>query len=431
MPKNISNTNEYCPGICPQKCDVDEILCSGQKDCETGCFSPDTCVPKEKDVNGNYCPDNSASHECPIRCCNDTIPCKVTDDHLGCLGTMECVPRSYGTNGTECPDNSVCPVHCDENELKCPVFDKDEDGCIKPDLCINQDRDVNGDLCQSHCPVTCKDEEIFCPGHRNELNCLEADHCEKREKKKWGDDKDGLCPGYCPIECKNGEILCPTQLDPCDGCPSQPLCVVKQKNVNGEYCPDNSASHGCPKICSFDDYKTTKDFVLCDLAEDSLGCKPEAKCLHRALSNNGDYCSTDSVCQPICKIDEINCNDGFDSQGCRRSDICVKSGRDKDGNLCQNRQCPKKCSEDQIRCTGKEKANGCIDEDQCIDLVSFGVGNDRRLCPAFCEENCSEGKVLVDNGVDDNGCIIPPKCSDGNEEYDSTNISQSRNNSSV
>ena len=309
-------------------------------------------------------------------------------------------------------------MHCDENEIKCPVFEKDELGCVKPDICVHQDRDTNGDLCPSHCPVKCKDDAILCPGHRNDLNCLEADHCVKREKKKWGDDKGGLCPGYCPVECKEGEILCATQLDPCDGCPSEPLCVPKQKNLNGEYCPENSASHGCPKSCAIDSYESSKGYVLCDVAEDLLGCKPEAKCLARAINNNGDYCPEVSVCQAMCEIDEIRCNDGFDSQGCRRSDICIKRGSDKDGVLCQSRQCPKICNDDQIRCPGGEKPNGCIDEDQCLDLESFGVGNDRKLCPAYCQEACSAGSFLVDNGVDDNGCIIPPTCSDGNVNND-------------
>ena len=423
VPKNISNTNEYCPGTCPVKCDNDEILCNGQKDCETGCFSPDTCVPKAKDVNGNFCPDNSASHGCLTKCCNETIPCEVTDGHLGCLGIIECVPLSHGHNGTACPASSVCPVHCKDNEIKCPVFEKDEDGCIKPDICVHQDRDENGDLCPSHCPVTCKDEEIFCPGHRNVLNCLEADHCVKRETKKWGDDKGGLCPGYCPIkECGEGELLCPTQLDPCDGCPSEPLCVQKQKDNNGEYCPDNSASHGCPKNCAIDNYEATKEFVLCEVVEDLVGCKPEAKCERRAINDNGEFCPGTSVCQTSCENDELSCYDGVDNQGCRRSDVCLEIGNDKDGYLCQNRQCPKTCQNDQIRCPGKEMPNGCIDEDICLDLESFGVGNDRQLCPAFCEPICTEGSFLVENGKDDNGCTVPPTCSNGNKSYQTINL---------
>lgn len=418
VPKNISSTNEYCPGICPVKCEDDEILCSGQKDCETGCFSSDTCVPKEKDVNGNFCPDDSASHGCPIKCCNNTIPCEVTDGNLGCLGTVECLARSQGHNGTFCPASSDCPVHCKENEIQCPVFERDEDGCRKPDLCVHQDRDINGDLCPAHCPVRCREDEILCPGHRNLLNCLEQDICVFRETKKWGDDKGGLCPAYCPIKaCKDDEILCPTQLDPCDGCPSEDVCVPKQKDFNGEYCPDNSASHGCPITCATESYEATKEQYLCDLDADLVGCKPEARCIHRAINNNGEFCPGESVCQNNCANDEINCYDDADSLGCRRPDICLKKGNDKDGYLCQNRQCPKTCQRDQIRCPGQVKANGCVDEDMCLDLESFGVGNDRQLCSAYCEDTCREGEVLVDNGKDDNGCTIPPTCSSGIVKY--------------
>ena len=297
VPKHMSNNNgEYCPGRCDVDCQDDEILCKGQQHCDTGCFASDTCATKSKDIQSEYCPDSSSSHGCTIECCNDSTPCVVERTALGCKGRIECLPKSYGNDSTPCPETSVCPTLCEENEILCKVDETDERNCKKPDICIQKDIDNNGDLCIVNCPIKCNDDEILCEGIKNKLGCKEPDSCQKRSKKLWGSEKGDLCPGICPKgSCESDKILCHGERDACNGCPLEETCVSKHKDINGMNCPDNSASHGCPKTCYYkDDSKNdnnSNELFLCTKKENQMGCKPEEHCVRREKDSNGEYLS--------------------------------------------------------------------------------------------------------------------------------------------
>lgn len=369
--KQESNSGELCPGNCPVDCESGELLCKGQTDCDTGCVAADQCVDKATNVNGEYCADDSASHGCPITCCDDEILCPAQTDSVGCEANEECKLRTPSTcNGTQfCPDPTDCPTICSPNEVLCPVGGKDDCGCEIPDICIVQDRDIDGELCPVQCPFECNTNEILCTGHRNEKGCEEPATCVTREIKQWGNDKGSLCPGVCPERCEHDEILCPSEADPCDGCPTEQLCYPKHKNVNGEFCPDDSASHGCPKFCFENEviYRQINDQVLCPVYEDVLGCKPEAQCFQRSKSLEGEYCPSTSVCPVNCQGDDVECSDGVDSRGCSRENLCIPKGADKDGTTCVI-NCPPVCPDSQIYCAGSTLPNGCQADGTCNDV---------------------------------------------------------------
>ena len=415
VPKLLNNNNnEYCPGTCPVNCRNDQILCKGQKDCGTGCFATDTCVTKATNINTEYCPDDSSSHGCPVDCCDGSLPCLVERTNLNCKGKIKCFPRSTGNGKTPCPDTSDCPTICENNEVLCKVNEKDENGCKKPDVCIQKDKDFSGNLCVGNCPVDCNFDEILCSGHKNKLGCKEPNSCQKRAKKLWGLEKGDLCPGVCPKgSCEADKLLCPAELDPCNGCPLEETCVSKYKDKNGVYCPDTSASHGCPKTCYYKDdpmnEKNANDLILCTKKENVIGCKPEEHCVPQTKDASGEYCPLGSVCEAQCLHDETLCPMGIDSEGCKRPDECLKTSMDIDQTPCKN-QCPQICEESQISCAVEPLSNGCPGFNKCIDKASFGENNEGKPCPAYCTPLCPQGKTLTEHGHDEDGCEISPTC---------------------
>jgi hypothetical protein len=407
-------TKEYCPGTCPVDCQQDELLCKGQQQCGTGCFTADTCKPKATNLQGEYCPDDSSSHGCSVDCCDDSLPCLVERKNLGCEGRIKYFPKSFGNGGKPCPKPSDCPTICEHDQLLCEVNEKDETGCKKPDICIQKDKDSIGNLCVAYCPVDCKNDEILCLGHKNKLGCKEPDSCEKRAKKLWGFEKGDPCPGVCPKEgCEPGEILCPSQLDPCNGCPLEETCAKKHMDKNGMPCPDDSASHGCPKTCYYEDDpmndNNANELILCTMKENQKGCKPEEHCVPRAKALSGEPCPLDSVCEPQCSPDETQCPKGVDSDGCKRPDVCLKTETDIDGVPCES-QCPQICEENQISCSVKPLSNGCPGLNSCIDKGSFGKNNLGEPCPAYCTPICPDG---TDHTFSEDECELPPTCATG------------------
>ena len=331
-----------CVEACPVTCKEDEIRCKGATDCETGCIESDVCKPKAKNVNNEDCADSSASHECPIHCCDGTVLCPAETDSVGCLAPQTCTPTSKGMNNATCPHHSDCPTICEPNEVKCIVTATDENGCKLPDECIEQGRAYDGELCSVHCPITCGDNEVWCPGQRNVMGCLEPDKCIKKPVKTQGNDKGGLCPGWCPPVCAPGQLKCPSQLDPCDGCPTEEVCVVAAEDLNGELCAVDplSESHGCPVLC--DDLHGE---VLCPSNTNLGGCKDPAVCMARTVDYDGNYCPAHSVCPANCDAGEATCHYGIDSRGCQEAAVCIPRGNDSDGELCP-KVCPPSCSSD-------------------------------------------------------------------------------------
>merc|ERR1719346_455937 len=93
---------------------------------------------------------------------------------------------------------------------------------------------------------------------------------------------------------------------------------IKAKNINGEDCPDDSDSHGCPRYCDEQNGE-----VLCQAFEDHLGCKPKALCMKKTVGADGRECPSHSVCPKECKADEMLCGDGEDSNNCKNADRCL------------------------------------------------------------------------------------------------------------
>ena len=366
VPRDTNNSGDLCSGVCPTECQEDEVTCPGGVDSD-GCPELDVCRKKVRDKNGNYCPDTSASHECPTTCQDDEIQCPPDMDSLGCLEEAKCSPRTKGNDGNYCPEESDCP-RCPPGQDACPTG-VDPNGCKKPVLCIEQERNLNGELCPVHClnVDNCNDNEIFCPGARNEVGCLEPGECIVRDIKTKGSDIGGLCPGWCPPICENDEILCPSQEDPCDGCPTETVCMPAAKDANDMFCSGMdypysylSASHNCPHLCDELD-----GFSLCPVMEQPNGCKPEAYCIPNGVDVHNNWCPRGSSCPKYCSANEVMCDYGeLDSRGCKMEPVCIEKGTNKDGEECPT-FCPPICKDGKVRQLGGVASNGCVLDSTC------------------------------------------------------------------
>jgi len=310
-----------------------------------------------------------------------------------------CVPKVKDANDEDCPIESVCPTICEPSEVSCPGG-VDENGCNKPDLCVPQERDYEGNLCPVHCPGICGENEILCEGHKEAMGCKMPAICYPKGMKTKGDDIGGFCPGHCPANCRHDEVLCESQED-CDGCMTEEVCRPKAKDVNGIYCQDDSASHDCPVECD-----ETIGEVLCHSYDSPIGCKPRALCIPRPQDVNGDYCPAHSACAKECTWDEILCPDGADSRGCKNVDLCLPRGEDRDGNLCPG-SCPAICSDNEFNCPGPIFNNGCRGPGLCIEKALDVNGIE---CPEICPVFCNENEHMHHEGVDSRGCLMQDTC---------------------
>ena len=59
----------------------------------------------------------------------------------------------------------------------------------KPDLCVPQERDYEGNLCPVHCPGICGENEILCEGHKEAMGCKMPAICYPKGMKTKGDDR--------------------------------------------------------------------------------------------------------------------------------------------------------------------------------------------------------------------------------------------------
>lgn len=355
-----------CVESCPVQCSASEVKCIGTDNCGTTCVELDTCKEKAKDVNNDVCPDDSYSHECPVECCGDTVLCDPATTLQGCKEKALCYPTSKDNNDDGCPIESDCPKNCLPHEVKCPKTGDDENGCKIPDICITQERDWDGELCTVHCPLECNDEtETYCPGQRNEMGCFEPDKCITRAVKTKGSDKGGLCPGWCTPICAHDEVKCPSQVDPCDGCPTEEVCREKVRDKNNEFCSVEplSASHNCPIFC--DDLNGQ---VLCPAKTKSDGCKEEGVCMDRSTDDNGHWCPAHSVCPANCDADENECPYGNDARGCQSETLCRSRGLDGDDELCPG-VCPPTCNKAQTLVAGGKDEKGCETAPSCTEIV--------------------------------------------------------------
>ena len=223
-----------------------------------GCRDADLCISRQLDIHNNTCPGF-----CPIECAEDKINCTTRIDNNGCESSPECFPIRFDLFGNACP-NQPCPGVCMETELLC-YGDDDRIGCKEPDICVTKGTDFSGAPCNGNCPIKCDPlHEVVCDGQ-----IVYEDYVRDRmtRMKEYGDDW-------------NRDIS--------PGCRGPNVCRTRAKDINGNFCPDASDSHGCPVTC-------TENQVLCPTGIDTMGCKGQALCYKRTTDRNGNFCPDDET----------------------------------------------------------------------------------------------------------------------------------------
>ena len=398
---------KVCDPLHEVKCDADTI----QDGTQIGCETDEICKPKERATNGEFCPDESDSHGCPITCPEDHEKCPTRTLESGCKEQARCTPCKKDKNGECCPTSSNCPALCQPHQRECIEYGEDDNGCPLPRVCVDVTRDYYGDLCPVYCPGKCEKNQIRCEGQESNKGCPSPPFCVPVPKKLWGDDDGEWCPAFCPVYCKEWEQLCESVQDPCDGCPTEAVCKPKAKDENGIYCPVESASHGCDISCKTLDGLET----ICAAYDDPAapGCKERLTCLARPTGNDGRLCPSLSVCPKKCARYEKQCATGYDEHGCKLPDACIAYPVDDIGQQCLDFECPPKCDEEVEKyCQGAYKFNSlgqlCPERDYCIDRPLDKNGN---RCPGHCDPTCVGGFQLKSStGVDKRGCPLAATC---------------------
>ena len=447
LKKGLDKDENQCAGTCPIECkEPEEIKCESQTQLD-GCKTPEGCRTKFKNTNGEFCPDSSDSHGCPVICKENEYLCEAREDPLGCKEQAICKPITKdNTNENDCPQTSVCPTPCKPHQISCPGG-MEENGCKKPDVCVDQKHDFEGNLCPANCPALCDDTQIKCEGHREFNNCISPETCHEIGTKTKGNAVGELCPGYCPADCRHDEVLCPSQVD-CDGCLTQEVCRPKATNKFGQACPLDSHSHDCPIVCDAEAGE-----VLCDVHEDEFGCKPKTQCMVPQKANDGEWCTKDSVCPAApCKGATLECPGGFDDFGCKRKHTCEPAyirvaehlrdsmiydyqdyhygllndmfnnnadshesylwnnnwgaGEFNRIEFCPN-HCEPVCTFDEYVCPGMRDERGCPLQKTCHKKrTDF---NDE-LCPEICPVQCAKNQIKHDAELTDLGCWMEERC---------------------
>ena len=149
-------------------------------------------------------------------------------------------------------------------------------------------------------------------------------------------------------------------------------CQIAAKDANGLFCSGHdypneyfSASHGCPRLCDEID-----GYVLCPANEMANGCALESLCMPRQKDAYGEYCPSYSTCPQYCKNNELRCEYGMDSRGCKDTPVCIEIETDKDGFQCPG-HCPLKCTGDEALQYGGMAANGCPIPSTCQGMLKI------------------------------------------------------------
>jgi len=398
--------NRVCVPPCPDPviCTEDEKKC-GDAPIPAGvwpdCTKDEICVDDDCTciVNGD---DGSA---CPLWCktyCSDTeIWCDGGVDLNNCKEPDVCLDRPIGNDNKLCP--GYCPSPCPEYQHPCGV--PTIDGCPYPPTCEADDYDNGGGLCAHQtCPVYCTIDTFFCAGNQDEDGCYENDVCLPRGEADSGE----YCDGHCPIMCEpHSEILCDGQTiyyGPKTGCYTAEQCNEKHRDVNGEFCPLNSDSHGCPLNCPPDHHK-------CPTRTHPDDCKEQQTCTPCSKDNEDNCCPPSSDCPPLCQYNEVPCPQGNEENGCKKADLCVVQERGFDGELCTV-HCPGVCNDGQILCPGQRDENGCTMPWTCQPLSKKLWGDDTGgWCPGFCPAVCHDWEILCGSVQDPcDGCPTEQSC---------------------
>merc|ERR1711992_36334 len=313
--KKKDSTGEYCPEVhCPKVCDpIEEILQPACHVCDA-----DKCCRKSKDANGLFCPDDY-DHGCDHCDCCEGMCCDGCVETLGCKPKGECIPPDAvpkDNEGNDCPKESVCPCCCAENEICCDQG-IGPDGCKIPEKCEPKMPECLITHCECIPGLTCEVGEICCPGHKDDKGCFEAPVCKDCGVKTKGEEAGCECDCFCPASCElQREIACKSQIG-CDGCPEPEMCLPRAKNLNGVYCPEDSASHGCPLKCNEENGE-----VPCESEVDVLGCKPPKTCVQRDKDINGNSCPCETACPVHCPSGMVVIEGGEDALGCPMQSHC-------------------------------------------------------------------------------------------------------------
>ena len=177
---------KLCPGWCPAICPRGQVLCPSYENPCDGCPTGEFCVPAVKDINGIFCPGLnypfewlSASHHCPHPCNTKEgyTFCPGYELSNGCKLQSLCLPRSKDVYGDWCPEGADCPKYCKRDELRCD-YGLDALGCIEDPICVPLERDKDGEQCQGYCPPLCKESQTLQPGGTYENGCPKPSNCQ-------------------------------------------------------------------------------------------------------------------------------------------------------------------------------------------------------------------------------------------------------------
>jgi hypothetical protein len=110
------------------------------------------------------------------RSVNNQVLCPVLEDATGCKPEPRCYQRVKDVDDEYCPSFSVCPVHCQNDEIECSDG-VDARGCTRPNVCIKRGTDTDGDLCPEACPEVCGPGMKRCEGDKKENGCRAPGTC--------------------------------------------------------------------------------------------------------------------------------------------------------------------------------------------------------------------------------------------------------------
>lgn len=228
------NIGDLCPGHCPVQCGQHEIKCPSQLDPCDCCETEEVCRVKAKNINGEDCPDDSDSHDCPRYCdeLNGQVLCPAYEDNLGCKPRALCMAKSLGADGRECPSYSVCPKECGSEEMLC-ADGVDSNNCKNADRCLPRGRSHDLELCPIQCPPVCLESQVKCEGQIRANGCKDIDSCVD---KVFGND-GAQCRTVCPVSCSATETVVAGTVDE-NGCPTVDTCVASK--ILGEWTNEGS-----------------------------------------------------------------------------------------------------------------------------------------------------------------------------------------------
>merc|ERR1712212_953562 len=124
-----------------------------------------------------------------------------------CKEQATCTPCSKDINDECCPPASDCPALCQPHEKECEESGTDENGCPLPPTCVVQERDYYGELCTVHCPGECNDNQIECPGERDDTGCQKPNFCVPLSKKLWVMMSVIGVQDFAPLIVQTGKII--------------------------------------------------------------------------------------------------------------------------------------------------------------------------------------------------------------------------------